>query len=213
VTDLDWDTAARWKSYAEPEDPARKCHPNMYVDHVIQNILRVHIKLLSAAPLNRAAVKKYVSLHAYHTTRIEGDTLTLPETILVVDKELLAGFPNDLLSPTSGVSVLQVRNIQQVVYALGLGDVPSMSPARLPSIQSLVDVQAAVTRDLKVPFAIRLESVTSGSFCQCQMTSMPSCSSTSTGWLLNFPAFLRRICLGKSAFAAYTGCHVMPKHD
>jgi len=122
--------------------------------------LRIRSKLLSAAPLNREAVKKYVSLHAYHTTGIEGNTLTLPETILVVDgKELLAGFPNELLSPTSGVSVLEVRNIQQIFHTLGLGAVPSVSPARLPNIQSLVDVQAAITRDLKVPVGLRQHAV------------------------------------------------------
>ena len=69
--------------------------------------------------------KKLLVLHTYHSTGIEGNTLTLPETNLIIDgKTLFAGFPDEMASPSTGPSIIEVKNLRYVMDALKLVSLP-----------------------------------------------------------------------------------------
>jgi hypothetical protein len=65
--------------------------------------------------------RAFLTLHAFHTTGIEGNTLTLSETALVIhNKPLFAGFPDDAATPVTLTSLKEVRNTGHIMYAYNL---------------------------------------------------------------------------------------------
>ena len=60
-------------------------------------------------------------LLAFHTTGIEGNTLTLPQTSMIVNGiQLFAGFRDDIVTPQLSTSIKEVRNIQVAIDMLSL---------------------------------------------------------------------------------------------
>ena len=121
VTNDELDEAVRWIAYAEPQSTRRSC-----LSSELNTSSWLEDATLAALPDKLAVIlsddflwlpdrrKKYIALHAYHSTGIEGNILSLPETELVVDgKPLFAGFSGDRVStPLLTSSVIEVLNFQ-----------------------------------------------------------------------------------------------------
>jgi Fic family protein len=173
MTDEDWDTAARWTKHASPFDPHRSCSGIEEADGSWEDLLVALASARGVQPVTWGVRQRQaiISLHAYHSTGIEGNTLTLPETSLVVDgKELFAGFPDHFASPSTGPSILEVKNFAQFWSALGLDLLPTLysddegNTAMDWNVnqQTLVDLQAAITRDTGTPTGYRRHPATVG---------------------------------------------------
>lgn len=164
MTDEDWDTASRWKSYAYPFAANRTCE--LKFDEPLR-----HFESLSAlrsewitGTMSELQMKSYVTNYTYHSTGLEGNTLTLPETILVVDRvPLFSGFPDDKATPSTGPSITEVRNLQAIMMALGfIAKKPCCTRAANISLQWLVDTNCAVTWNLDIPCGFRERAVAVG---------------------------------------------------
>ena len=170
ITDADWDTAARWKRYAAPDAPERTCGvaalpPELLSD--IQRLARV-VAALPSPPSNRSR-SAYLALHAFHTTGLEGNVLTLPETLLTVaGQPLLGGYDARVkLSPAREISVTEVRNVAQLWDALGLADfagrkAPPLDLTATAGVQMLLDLNSAITRGTGTPVGLRTRPVAIG---------------------------------------------------
>jgi len=108
--------------------------------------------------------KHYISLHAFHSTGIEGNTLSLPETNLVIEgAPLFAGFREDTMATKiTSSSIGEVRNFLQVFDALRLSFPGEVGVWRGVSVQSLVDINSAVLRNLSLSNGLRLHAVSIG---------------------------------------------------
>jgi prophage maintenance system killer protein len=173
MTDEDWDTAARWTKHASPFDAHRSCSGTEEAEDSWEDLLVALASARGVEPTmwgvrQRQAI---ISLQAYHSTGLEGNTLTLPETAMVVDgKELFAGFPDHLASPSTGPSVLEARNLAQVWSAFRLDLLPTLDSYDVGNIamdwninqQTLVDMQAALMRDTDTPTGYRRHPATVG---------------------------------------------------
>ena len=135
VTDDELDSAVRWVGYAQPESPLRSCSsPELdtaaWLDNDATAALLADLIAAVSSTTGWSATpkKKYLALHAFHSTGIEGNTLSLPETKLVVDDEpLFAGFHEDKVStPLLTASVMEVRNFYQ--YLMGSDSLPHPVP-------------------------------------------------------------------------------------
>ena len=166
MTDEDWATGARWKQYAEPDAPERTCATGapLQLDDM-RTLLDV---VASISTLSNSSRVKYLALHAFHTTGLEGNTLTLPETLLTVaGKSLLAGFDRRVLpTPVTQTSTIEARNVAQLWDALDLASLPGRRTPPLDiasaGLQGLVDMNSAITRDTGVPFGLRRRAVAIG---------------------------------------------------
>ena len=60
--------------------------------------------------MSKENLKNLISFHTYHSAGIEGNTLTLPETFLVIDdKKILSGFKDDKkFSPSTTRSITEI---------------------------------------------------------------------------------------------------------
>jgi hypothetical protein len=109
--------------------------------------------------------RQYIALHAFHSTGIEGNTLSLPETHLVVDnKPLFAGFKDDsMATKVMQTSISEVRNFMQIFDALKLSH-PAGHAGSWTSLstQRLVDINSAITRDMGTPTGLRTHAVSVG---------------------------------------------------
>lgn len=170
MTPNDWNTASRWRSYAEPFSSTRSCNNHVYEPDVIAKIttLCMRLKSHSSDSWGARARQSILSLHAYHSTGLEGNTLTLPETALIIDgKSLFAGIPDHMASPRTGPSATEARNLGHVYNALKLAELPCVNPTCAVdvtnlTIQTLVDINAGITRDMGTPVSLRRHSVAIG---------------------------------------------------
>jgi len=171
VTDDELDEAARWIAYAEPHSFRRSCiSPEMnaapWIDDATVAVIPDKLAVILSddfvwLPDHR---KKYVALHAFHSTGIEGNILSLPETELVVDgKPLFAGFSGDRVStPLLTSSVTEVRNFHLIFDDLGLSRVNAAGIWKPMSIQGLVDINSAIIQDMNTATGLRQHSVSIG---------------------------------------------------
>ena len=153
VTDHELDTAVRWKSYAEPFAVNRTCATN--ASDLSDELNKIYplwrATRLLAAPSN-ASARILLGLHAFHSTGLEGNTLTLPETMLVVDgKPLLAGFDARVVpTPLTATSVSEARNLALLWTALRLVAPPSERGATVEAVsltvQQLIDLNSVIIR-------------------------------------------------------------------
>ena len=120
--------------------------------------------------LSNSSRTRYLALHAFHSTGLEGNTLTLPETLATVaGQPLFAGFdPRMLPSHAATLSLTEALNVAQLWDALGLSSLPDPGlgcslPLDLPRIglQAVVDLNSAITRNTHahVPFGVRRHAV------------------------------------------------------
>ena len=170
MTDLDWDTAARWKSYAQPDAPERTC---TFGSGGARLLLLSDIALLARAvaalpPPGNASRRLYLALHTYHSTGLEGNTLTLPETLLVVSgQSLFGGFDARVMpTPLTARSTVEAQSLAQLLDEL---DLASLSGRREPplnlaslGVSALVDLNSAITRGTDTPTGLRLRPVAIG---------------------------------------------------
>jgi len=122
---------------------------------------------MALSTIGDSHLRTYLATYAYHSSGLEGNTLTLPETLLVVEgRALFTGFPDDLASPSTGPSITEVTNLQHTVMGLPLLRNSSgnqrESSASILSKEWLVDVNALLIRDLDTPFGLRTRPVAVG---------------------------------------------------
>lgn len=171
MSDADWDTAARWKSYAQPDAPERSCGAGAGTRG---SVLR-DIALLSRAvaalpvPVKNTSRSLYLALHTFHSTGLEGNTLTLPETLLTVQgKSLLAGYDSRVMhTPLTARSVVEAQSFAQLWNRLDLASprpgrsVPALDLTTL-AVLELVQLNSAITRGSDTPTGLRLRPVAIG---------------------------------------------------
>jgi hypothetical protein len=165
MTDADWDTAARWKRYAQPDAPERSCGRAALPPQVLSDILLLRAAAAAAPALTNRSRGAYLALHAFHSTGLEGNTLTLPETLLTISGQpLFAGFDARVVpSRAADSSATEALNVALLWDALALAElparvVPSFDLARV-NVTGLVDMNSAITRGLGVPFGLRTHGV------------------------------------------------------
>jgi len=167
MTDADWDTAARWKSYAHPDAPERTC-ASALSQELLVDILRLRRVVAGLPALSNHSRSAYLALHAFHSTGLEGNTLTLPETLLTIaGQPLLGGFDRRVLpSPAQALSAIEALNVAQLWDAL---DLASLSDRRAPPLdlaalseKALVDLNSAITRGTGTPPGLRQRAVAIG---------------------------------------------------
>jgi hypothetical protein len=171
MTDEDWDTAARWKRYAQPDAPERTCAvAGAVAPQVVADIaLLLHAVAALPAPLSNRSRSAYLALHAFHTTGLEGNTLTLPETLLTIaGQPLFGGFDARVMpSRAAYLSVTEAMNVAQLWDSLGLSVLPGRCvPPPLDvaktSVAALVDLNSAITRGTGTPVGLRTRPVAIG---------------------------------------------------
>ena len=173
VTDDDLDNASRWISYAEPFAAQRSCMAvaqDVWLGEDLMGQIKSRTEQMwqrsESVSWNESCRKAFLVQYAFHTTGIEGNTLTLTETSLVINNQsLLAGFGDNYTSfvtPMTQQSVIEIRNIQHVADALGLSG-PSTGKESWSFTQlGIVDINAAITRDLGTPSGFRRHQVAIG---------------------------------------------------
>eukprot|EP01041_Mallomonas_annulata_P013537 gene13537-28704_t len=161
VTDEELDLATRWLGYAEPFASYRSCpeftNASIFVKKMIS--LRDHLNFSKPQGVCTSAIKKYLAINAFHTTGIEGNTLTLPETFAVVNGiKLFAGYDRDhVSSPLAIDNVLQVESVLSAFDALNLSVLisqPKIIWTNLTSY-SLIDLQSIIVRGTTTPVGFR----------------------------------------------------------
>ena len=171
MTVEDWDTAARWKRYAQPDAPERTCAvAGAVAPQVVADIaLLLHAVAALPAPLSNRSRSAYLALHAFHTTGLEGNTLTLPETLLTIaGQPLFGGFDARVMpSRAAELSVTEAMNVAKLWDSLSLAALPgSCVPPPLDvaktSVAALVDLNSAITRGTGTPVGLRTRPVAIG---------------------------------------------------
>ena len=169
MTDADWDTAARWKGYAQPEAPERTSGGAASPPAgLLADIRALRRALAAVAPLSNRSCSTYVALHAFHPTGLEGNTLTLHETLqTIAGQPLLAGMDARVLpTPSASLSATEALNVAQLWSALDLSSLPGRSPPPLDlttlSVRALEDLNSAITRDTGTPVGLRRRAVAIG---------------------------------------------------
>jgi len=172
VSDDELDEASRWIAHAQPMAEIRSClssslNSTFWLSvgaeaDIINKMQDIHA---SSFVWNDDMRRQYIALHAFHSTGIEGNTLSLPETHLVVDnKPLFAGFKEDsMATKVMQTSISEVRNFMQIFDALKLSH-PAGHAGSWTSLstQRLVDINSAITRDMGTPTGLRTHAVSVG---------------------------------------------------
>jgi hypothetical protein len=168
MTDADWDSAARWKSYAKPDAPERSCAVGSGARPLLSDIALLSRAVAALPQLGNASRRFYLALHTYHSTGLEGNTLTLPETLLTVaGQPLFGGFDSRVMpTPLTARSVLEAQCLAQLWVALDLASLPgrhkpTLDLASLP-VSGLVDLNSAITRGSNTPTGLRRHPVAIG---------------------------------------------------
>jgi hypothetical protein len=162
MTDADWATAARWKRYAHPDAPERTCAVAALPSELLDDIALLSHAASTVPSLTNISRTQYLTLHAFHTTGLEGNTLTLSETQLTIaGQSLFAGFDARVLpSRAADRSTIEVHNLAQFWGALKLAELPVraepplLNLARISTV-GLVDMNSAITRGTGAPFGLR----------------------------------------------------------
>ena len=197
ATDAVWDSAARWKSYAQPDPSERSCAVGAAARPLLSDIAVLFHAVATLPPLADDSRVRYLALHTFHSTGLEGNTLTLQETVLTVaGQSLRAGFVERVKpTPLTERSTVEAQNLAQFWDA---PDLASLSGRRQPPLElaslglaNLVDLNWAVTRGTGSLTGLRLRPVAighqrvllsmSGCCCPCQMRCRPLCKSSSFG--------------------------------
>jgi hypothetical protein len=86
ITDADLDLAVRWKAHAYPFARNRTC-AGLFTLQDMDEIARLQsnmVELLKVTPVTDSFRRTLLSLMSFHSTGIEGNTLSLPETALII---------------------------------------------------------------------------------------------------------------------------------
>jgi Fic family protein len=145
-TNEELDNASRWINYADPFSEFRTCS----VDRIYTELMIKYEQLQNSHPLSTLMEKKYLAQHAYYTTGIEGNTLSLPETLLIIKNEkLYVGYRDDMVHPLTNASITEVQNIKQIISSLGLHQIKPHTQQRF------VGINSAILKDMNVDVGYR----------------------------------------------------------
>ena len=168
MTDADWDSAARWKSYAQPDAPERSCSAGSGARSLLSDIALLSRAVAALPQLGNASRRFYLALHTYHSTGLEGNTLTLPETLLTVaGQSLFGGFDSRVMpTPLTVRSTVEAHCLAQLLESLDLASLPGRRQPPLDlaflRVSALVDLNSAITRGSDTPTGLRLRPVAIG---------------------------------------------------
>jgi len=110
----------------------------------------------------------YLALLAFHSTGLEGNTLTLQETVLTVQgASLRAGLHARVqYTPATTASIEEASNSALLWHGLGLAELPWAGPHPLPlnhlTLTGLVDMNSAITRGTGTSTGLRTRHVAIG---------------------------------------------------
>ena len=168
MTDAEWDSAARWKSYAEPDAPERSCAVGSAARPLLSDIALLTRAVAALPELGNASRRLNLALHTFHSTGLEGNTLTLPETLLTVaGQPPFGGFdPRVMPTPLTARSAVEALSLAQLLDALELSWLagrrrPPLDVASL-QVSGLVDLNSAITRGSDTPVGLRRRPVAIG---------------------------------------------------
>jgi len=163
VTDEELDEAARWISYAHPFDDQRSCShkPHMLNDEIKSVVLQGigwFKDMKQRGRVNDSQLHQSLLVHAtYHSNAIEGNTLSLLETSLVIAGERLSSspaLPDEYLSVSAGKDINETKNHAQTLRYLGLlnpgGPVPIVAGDNIPWRQILKDINSCILKDILI---------------------------------------------------------------
>ena len=137
MTDEDWETAARWKQHAEPYATERTCAQPL-PQQLLSDIAGLSAALArlpglrlasesqwnAGTALSNSSRATYLALLAFHSTGLEGNALTLQETLLAVQGQPLRAELRASAEEASASALLWQE--------LGLADLPRAGPHPLP---------------------------------------------------------------------------------
>lgn len=174
MTDQDWDTARRWKQYAAPDAPERTCAQPL-PRQLLEDILGLSAALTrSPATLTNASKTKYLALLAYHSTGLEGNTLTLQQTELTVQGMPLAALTLPLAatvqgttpSATTTLSTDEAFNTALLYGRLHLADHPKEGHRPIPlahlTLSNLIGMNSDITKGTGTQIGLRRRHVSIG---------------------------------------------------
>ena len=168
MNDADWDSAVRWKSYAQPDAPERSCAVGSGALPLLGDIALLSRAVAALPQPGNASRRLYLALHTFHSTGLEGNTLTLPETLLTVGgQSLFGGFDARLMStPLTARSTVEAQSLAQLLDSL---DLASLSGRREPpldlaslKVSALAELNSAITRGSDTPTGLRTRPVAIG---------------------------------------------------
>jgi len=169
VSNDELDKGTRWIAYAQPMSSRRSCLSgdlqssswlsSLGAETILSKLVIIHAN--EAFTWTTSHRNQYISLHAYHSTGIEGNTLSLRETNLVIEGTLtfFRGFREDTMATTS---IGEVYNFHQIFDTLRLSYPSEVGVWRGLSVQSLIDINSAVLRNLSTSNGLRLHAVSIG---------------------------------------------------
>lgn len=144
--------ATRWINTAEPVADHRSCQftVDQWSASIDLQAMWNQMQTMKTPTFvwNDTCDKAMLALHSYHTTGIEGNTLTLTETMQVINNQpLFAEFSpdGDYLSRRTRNSVLEVKNVHLILAALKFSG-PPVSADRMPQFTKsmLVEMNSAI---------------------------------------------------------------------
>ena len=171
VSDDELGNATRWLSYANLFADEASCSyshtassKSFWIEPtLLADIIDIAQSIWNSndSDWNDNCRRGYLTLHAYHTTGIEGNTLTLSETNLVIKNiSLFLGILEDNANLVKQTSIQEVRNIHQVLDTLKLSYPMLQLKQSIPfSKLTLIDINAAIVRDTTPHIGFRLHSV------------------------------------------------------
>ena len=169
MTAEDWRTAARWKQYSAPDAPERTCAqplPQQLLDDI--SGLSAALARQPLLALTNVSRTMYLALLTFHSTGLEGNTLTLQETVLTVQgASLRAGLhPRVQHTPATAASIEEASNSALLWHGLGLAELPGAGPHPQPlahlALTGLVGMNAAITRGTGTSAGLRTRHVAIG---------------------------------------------------
>jgi Fic family protein len=163
VTKTELRLATRWKHYAQPFALLRTCNDSVYSSGLLSEISGLGRNLSRETVWNSRSSHMFLSIHTFHSTGIEGSTLTLSETTEVVGgKSLYAGFPEDFFGAVTATSNQEVQNQATAWSVLRLGNFPVVkSPIDISNITTatLIELNQLLVRGTGVRSGLRVENV------------------------------------------------------
>jgi Fic family protein len=151
VSELDLSKAVRWIKHADPFAIRRSCASflsSIFQDTRIPSLM----KSLREIAWNPKEMKDLIANYAYHTTGLDGNTLTLPETQEVIEKKKCEHCDKE-----ASQSIIEVKNIDQILATHPLLKMDEKTETVEITMQDLIDLNAAILKDLDVPIGLRKE--------------------------------------------------------
>jgi Fic family protein len=148
VTQSELAKATRWIKHANPFATHRSCSPWM---HLFQDMrIASFLKELKDITWSPDEMRDLIAHYVYHTTGLDGNNLTLPETFLVVEHKKCEHCDTDARQ-----SIIEAKNIDQILSTYPLFSMETKPDTLDLTMQQLIDMNSAILNDLGLPGGLR----------------------------------------------------------